>query len=147
MPLLLAVAGIGIMLAGGWLAVEGATRLVADLGVADSTVGLTLLALATTAELFALAWSAARRDVSELAVAAVVGSAAYNATVSLGAAALARPLAAPSIGPAAVGAMLVPLLVVGLGWRGRLPRAAGLLLVAAYVVYVVLVFGGASVVS
>lgn len=51
----LAAAGIGIMLAGGWLAVEGATRLVADLGVSDSAIGLTLLALATTAELFALA--------------------------------------------------------------------------------------------
>lgn len=140
LPLGLAIAGIGIMLAGGWLAVQGATGLVADLGVRDSTIGLTLLALATTAELFALAWSAARRDISELAVAAVVGSAAYNATISLGAAAVAAPLATTGILPAAIGAALVPLLVVAFGWRARLYRGAGVLLVAAYAAYVVLVF-------
>lgn len=145
LPLGLAIAGIGIMLAGGWLAVEGATGLVAELGVRDSTIGLTLLALATTAELFALAWSAARRDISELAVAAVVGSAAYNATVSLGAAALAVPLATTGILPAAVGAALIPLLAIGLGWRGRLTRAAGLLMMVVYAAYVALVFGQTTI--
>jgi cation:H+ antiporter len=62
---------------------------------------LTLVALATTAELFALAWAALRRGVAEIAVAGVVGSAAYNATATLGVAALVHPLStADVIGPA-----------------------------------------------
>jgi len=54
----------------------------------DSAAGLTLLALATTAELFALAWAAMWRGVSEIAVAGVVG---YNGTASLGVAPLSAP--------------------------------------------------------
>ena len=138
-PLALAVVGIGIMLGGGWVAVEGATRIVADLDIRDSVIGLTLRALATTAELFALAWSAARRAVTELAVAAVIGSAAYNATVSLGAAGLAEPLSLTGITGAAIAAATLPALLLLLGWSGRVGRAAGAMLVAGYIVYVGLV--------
>ena len=74
------------MLAGGDLAVRGAVRVVESLGRTDSAVGLTVLALATTAELFALVLTAVRHDVPEIAVAGVVGSATYNATATLGAA-------------------------------------------------------------
>jgi cation:H+ antiporter len=70
--LLLVISGIGIMATGGWVAVIGAERLVDALGVADSVVGLSVVALATTAELFALAVSAHRHRISELAVAGVV---------------------------------------------------------------------------
>ena len=48
--------------AGGWLAVGGAERALHALRLSDSAVGLTLLALATDAELFALAWAAMRRS-------------------------------------------------------------------------------------
>jgi cation:H+ antiporter len=50
-----------------------ADRVVAALSLSESAVGLTLLALATTAELFALAWAASRRGVSEIAVGAPGG--------------------------------------------------------------------------
>lgn len=146
-PLALALAGIAIMLSGGWVAVEGATRLVADLGIRDSVIGLTLLALATTAELFALAWSSARREISELAVAAVIGSAAYNATVSLGAAAVAQPLAVSGILGAAVAGAALPVVLIGLGWRGRLGVRGGLLLLIGYAVYLVVVATGTAAVT
>ena len=137
--LLLALLGIGLMVLGGHAAVSGAVRLVAALGRDDTAVGLTLLALATTAELFALVGSAARRGATELAVAGVVGSAAYNATATLGGAALARPLVVTGlVVPAAVAAVL-PLAVVGLAARGRLTRPAGALLAAGYVAYAGLV--------
>lgn len=144
MPLALAVAGIGIMLGGGWVAVEGATRLVGDLGIRDSVIGLTLLALATTAELFALAWSAARREISELAVAAVIGSAGYNATVSLGSAAVAQPLAVSGVLGAAIAGAALPILLIGLGWSGRVGRAGGATLLAGYAVYLFVVLTGSG---
>jgi len=136
----LAVVGIALMLAGGDLAVRGAVRVVESLGRTDSAVGLTVLALATTAELFALVLTAVRHDVPEIAVAGVVGSASYNATATLGAAALARPLAVDGgdLLASAVLAAALPLVVIALAPRGRLGRPAGALLCAGYATYVVL---------
>jgi len=139
--LLLVISGIGIMATGGWVAVIGAERLVDALGVADSVVGLSVVALATTAELFALAVSAHRHRISELAVAGVVGSAGYNATVTLGGAALARPLSTAGVTGAGWLAAGLPLLILGLGGRaGRLNRWAAGLLLAIYVVYVIILY-------
>jgi cation:H+ antiporter len=135
----LALAGIGLMVAGGWLVVGGAERVVAALRLADSAVRLTLLALATTAELFARAWAAIRRDVAEIAVADVVGSVAYNAIATLGAAALVRPLAASGVLAPAIAAGVLPLGLLAAARRGRLGRAAGAVLVLAYAVWVTVV--------
>jgi cation:H+ antiporter len=130
--LALAVAGVAIMAAGGWLAVGGAERVVRALRLTDTAVGLTLLALATTAELLALAWAAMRRGVSEIAVAGVVGSVAYNATVSLGVAALVRPLAVGGILAPAIAAAALPLALLAMTAGGRLSRPAGAALVIGY---------------
>jgi len=133
----LALAGIAVMVAGGWLAVAGAQRAVATLGLTDTAVGLTLLALATTAELFALAWSAIRRDVPEVAIAGVVGSVAYNATATLGAAAVTRPLTVTGMLAPAIIAAALPLALLALAPRGRLTRPAGALLSAGYLVFLI----------
>lgn len=137
--LLLALAGVAVMAVGGRLAVAGAVRVVDLLGASDSAVGLSFLALATTAELFALVWAAARRGAEEVAVAGVVGSAAYNATATLGAAALTRPLVVAGLRPAALTSALLPIGVLLLAPHGRLGRPAGGLLVAGYAVFLVLV--------
>ncbi|MGB8361428.1 MAG: sodium:calcium antiporter [Acidimicrobiia bacterium] len=139
--LALAVTGIGIMALGGWVAVIGAEDLVETLGVAQSVVGLSIVAMATTAELFALAFSAHKRDLSELAVAGVVGSAGYNATVTLGGAALARPLGTSGITGAAWLAAGLPLLILALGGRrGRLTRMAAVPLLLIYGIYIVVLY-------
>ena len=127
------------MVVGGDLAVRGAERVVASLGRTDSAVGLTVLALATTAELFALVLSAARHDVPEIAVAGVVGSAAYNATATLGAAALARPLVADDVLVPALLGLVLPLVLLLVTRGGQLGRLAGAGLTVTYLVYVVAV--------
>ena len=134
--LVLALGGVALMAAGGWLAVGGAERVVAALRLTDSAVGLTLLALATTAELLALAWAAMRRDVSEIAVAGVVGSVAYNATASLGVAALVRPLATGGILAPAIGAAALPAVLLAVTPGGRLNRPVGALLLIGYAAWV-----------
>jgi cation:H+ antiporter len=136
--LAIAVAGVALMAAGGWLAVAGAGRVVSALGLTDTAVGLTLLALATTAELLALAWAAMRRGVSEIAVAGVAGSAAYNATATLGAAALVRPLTVGGILGPAIAAAALPLVLLAVTARGRLSRPAGAVLVAGYITWATL---------
>jgi cation:H+ antiporter len=139
LALALALAGLGLIVAGGSIAIEGATRVVTSFGQTDSAIGLTVLALATTAELFALVLSAARRGATEVAVAGVVGSAAYNATATLGAAALARPLVTTGMTWPAAAAAVLPLALVVAAPRGRLGRAAGAALCVAYAGFVSLV--------
>ncbi len=99
-------------------------------------LGLTVVGFATGFELVALAWSASRRGTPEIVVAGVVGSFAYNMTMTLGAAALARPLMLvdasslhkPLIAMIGSFAFIVLLALA----RGRISRFAGGLLLAAY---------------
>jgi cation:H+ antiporter len=108
-------------------------------GVTESVVGLTVLALATSAEMVALVWSAHRRGLTEVVVAGAVGSVAYNATVSLGLAALVSPLglgrASPALEIGVVTAVLPLVLLVGRR-TGSLPRPLGAALLAGYLVAV-----------
>jgi cation:H+ antiporter len=133
--LLMVLLGVLGMVAGGVLAVRGAEGLVDVFGVGESVVGLTALALATSAEMVALVWAARRRGLSEVVVAGAVGAVAYNATVSLGLAALVSPLALGRhnviIDVALLTAVLGLVLLAG-ARSGRLPRPVGLLLVAGY---------------
>jgi cation:H+ antiporter len=134
--ILLVLAGLLGMVAGGYLAVRGAEGLVDAFGSTESVVGLTVLALATSAEMIALVLAAHRRGVTEIALAGAVGSVAYNATVSLGLAAMVDPLllgrGSPVLTVGVVTAAL-PLLLVAGRRTGFLPRPLGAVLVAAYV--------------
>lgn len=135
--LALVVGGIALMTLGGRLAVAGAERVTVALHRSDSAVGLTLVALATTAELLALVWAAARHDVTELALAGVVGSAAYNATVTLGAAATIGPSNVENVVRTSAFAVAGLLALVACWPRARLPRLAGGVLLIGYATYAV----------
>lgn len=128
--------GVLAMVAGGAVAVRGAEGLVDVLRLGESVVGLTVLALATSAEMVALVWAARRRGLSELVVAGTVGAVAYNATVTLGLAALVDPLLLGRhnviVTVAAVTAVL-PLVLLVAHRPGVLPRPVGAVLVIAYV--------------
>lgn len=86
------------MVGGASLLVEG-VRGLADADDSQARLSLTIVGFATAFELVVLAWSAARRGISEALVAAVVDSFAYNATMTLGSAALVRPLRIADAGP------------------------------------------------
>ena len=135
--LLLVLGGLLGMVAGGFLAVRGAEGLVDAFGATESVVGLTVLALATSAEMIALVVAAHRRGVTEVALAGAVGSVAYNATITLGLASWVDPLllgrSTPILTIGVVTAVL-PLVLLAGRRTGSLPRALGLLLVLAYVV-------------
>lgn len=140
LALLLTAVGLVVMTGGGEAAVAGATRVVRSLHQTETAIGLTVLALATTAELFALVFAAARRDVGEVAVAAIVGSAAYNATATLGTAALVRPLHTGPVLVPAVAAAVLPMVLLGVARGGAVRRPGGAVLVALYASYVLYVF-------
>jgi cation:H+ antiporter len=143
--LLLVLAGLLGMVAGGYLAVRGSERLVDVLGIRESAIGLTVLALATSAEMIALVWAARRRGLTEVVVAGSVGAVAYNATVTLGLAALVSPLGLGRHNQVQQVGLLTAVLplVLLIGRRtGVLPRTVGVLLVAGYLAAVVLLLRG-----
>jgi cation:H+ antiporter len=136
-PLVLVAAGLAMMILGGLVVIGGAERLVEAVGRSDSAIGLTILALATSAEMLALVWSARRRGVPEIALAGTLGAIAYNATVSLGAAAVVRPLDIGDERAMAVVSALVVAATVGLAaHRGAVRRWTGGGLIAVYAVTV-----------
>jgi cation:H+ antiporter len=136
-PFVWVAAGVTAMVAGGIVVVAGAERLVDATDRTDSAIGLTVLALATSAEMLALVWSARRRGVPEIALAGTLGAIAYNATFSLGVAAVVRPLDVGDQTATVVVSALVIVAMAGLAVHRRpVSRLAGAVLVAAYVVTV-----------
>ncbi len=138
--LVLVLVGTAAIVVGASLLVEAVRRLT-DIEAEQTRLSLTVVGFATAFELVVLAWSSARRGITDAVVAAVVGSYAYNATMTLGAAAAITPLRitdravlhAPMVG------MLAALVaVLALSARGgRLTRADGFVLLAGYVAFVI----------
>lgn len=131
-----AASGLAMTLGGGWLAVVGAQWMVEDRGLEGSVAGLTLVALATNMDHLALIGASGRRRLGDLTAAALVGSTAYNATMTLGAAAMLHPIPAGSTLPAGWLVPLLPVVALFLGAPGRIPRWGGLVLVGLYLAFV-----------
>lgn len=133
--LLLVAGGLAAIIAGATVLVA-AIRHLTDVQADQTRLGLTVIGFATAFELVVLAVAAARRGATEVVAAAVIGSFAYNATMTLGAAALVRPLVierAPLLHLPLVLMLGCLVLVMLLGLRrGRIGRADGLLLVSLY---------------
>jgi cation:H+ antiporter len=138
----LVLAGVVAMAGGASLLVE-AVRRMTNLESTQTVLGLTLVGFATAFELVVLAWSASRRGASEAVVAGVVGSFAYNVTMTLGAGALARRLVIIDAASLHLPwlAMLAALALVILlaAPAGRLARPAGMILLAAYALFLLAV--------
>jgi cation:H+ antiporter len=135
------LAGLAAMVVGATLLVDGVRDLV-ETEANQGRVSLTVVGFATGFELVVLAWASARRGISEAVVAGVVGSFAYNATMTLGAAAVVRPLRvvdASRLHPAMLAMLAALVLVLGLAWRrGELARREGWTLLGLYPLFVVL---------
>lgn len=135
------LAGLGAMVLGATLLVDGVRELV-DAEADQTRVSLTIVGFVTGFELVVLAWSAARRGISDAVVAGVVGSYAYNATMTLGAAAVVKPLqvADGELLHLPMAAMLAALAAVLLmaARRRILDRSDGVALLAAYPVFITL---------
>jgi cation:H+ antiporter len=86
------VAGLALLATGGEALVRGASRLAALLGVTPLVIGLTVVALGTSAPELVVSTYAAFHGSPDIAVANVIGSNIFNVLVVLGVCALLRPL-------------------------------------------------------
>ena len=138
--LILVLVGTAAIVVGASMLVE-AVRRFTDVESDQTTLSLTLVGFATAFELVVLAWSSARRGITDAVVAAVVGSYAYNVTMTLGLAAVITPLGIDDTsalrGPLL--AMLASLAAVLILARthSHLDRRDGVWLLAGYAVFVI----------
>lgn len=139
MPLFLALLGLGLVVAGGKLLVDGATSIARTLGVSETVIGLTIVAVGTSMpELVTSAVAAIRRH-ADVALGNVMGSCIYNVLGIAGATGLMAPTTIPAEvvrydAPVMLVASVAMLVFARTGHR--LTRIEGFLLLTAYGAYI-----------
>ncbi|MEC9347159.1 MAG: calcium/sodium antiporter [Pseudomonadota bacterium] len=138
---LYALAGLGLVLGGAWMLVEGAIGLARVAGLSEAVIGLTIVAVGTSLPELVVSMVAAFRRQSEVAIGNILGSNIFNVLCIMGATTLVSPGGRVEQGVAVedLAVMLaasLALLATALTGR-RISRAEGLVLLAGYVVYVV----------
>jgi cation:H+ antiporter len=147
---LLLAAGIAIIAVGGELLVTGARHLLTHFGASQTTWGMTIIALALSAEEIAREVAPALRGHPEIAIGNVVGSVCTFFGLNAGIIALIRPL--PIDPPTRdfylpVAAGTIVALCTLLAFTRRLPRWAGATLIAIYAGFLIggfLLYGTAA---
>ena len=139
--LLLIGAGIAGLFFGGKLIVDSATQIAQSLGVSDSIIGLTIVALGTSLPELVTSAVAAYKGNADIAVGNVLGSNIFNIFMVLGVSSLIKPLpfypqANDDILMTCVASVLLFVFVVA-GPGRQIGRKRGGLFVAIYVAYLV----------
>lgn len=137
----LVIIGLGVLLVGGNLFIEGAVSVARNLGLSERLVGLTIVAIGTSLPELVTSVVAARRGHSDLAVGNVIGSNIFNVLLCLGAAALTQPLVAQFQTLAAdVGSLVLMTALIALFIRSErtISRAEGAVVLGLYAVFIVL---------
>ena len=132
---------------GAWLMVEGGGRAAEVYGLTGGFVGATIFALGTSLPELVTAGAAARRKANELVIGNLLGSNMFNSFLVVGAAGV---LGAGAIGERRIWEhammMVIGLLVGILAATGRrLGRIQGLVLLAAFVMFILVVSQQATV--
>ncbi len=135
-----AALGLGVLLIGGSLFVDGAVAVAHSIGMSDRLVGLTIVAIGTSLPELITSIVAARRGHSDLAVGNVVGSNIFNTLMCLGAAGMAGSVGAPLASLAfELGALLLMtgLAAVFIRSQRLITRAEGAVALALYIAFMV----------
>jgi cation:H+ antiporter len=131
--------GLVLLLVGGQLFVDGATGVAAGLGISDRVIGLTVVAVGTSAPELAASVVAAIRGHAGIALGNVVGSNIFNVLFVLGGAATISPIPA-SLAAFRMDVAYLALLSVALGILARkrrtMQRWEGAALLASYGLYI-----------
>lgn len=136
--LAIALAGLGLVVAGGGWLVDGAVQLARSLAVSETVIGLTIVAIGTSAPELATSVMAALRRQGDMAFGNIVGSNIYNILGIGGVTAAIAPSPVPAqiVGFDNPLMVLVSLALLALAWTGlRVSRREGAVLLAGYCAY------------
>jgi cation:H+ antiporter len=141
----MALGGLVILMVGARLLVDSSTEIARAFGVSEAVIGLTIVAIGTSLPELATAIIAALRGHSELAVGNILGSNVFNIFGILGVTATVTPI---PVEPRFVGLDMSLALAAALAMLvfaalpGRVGRAGGAALLAAYAAYIGLMSAG-----
>lgn len=141
----LTLVGLGVLLIGGTLFVDGAVSAAKLLGVPELVIGLTVVAVGTSLPELATGVIATIKGESDISLGNVVGSNIFNVCMVLGLVAVIHPLAIDVrvMQLDMIVMLFFSLWVTSMAWRGKdLSRLEGISLLGAYVLYVFNLFFG-----
>jgi len=130
--------GVGILVAGSYFLVTGATALAQALGASEALIGLTIVAAGTSLPELATSLVAAVKKQSDIAIGNVVGSNIFNILAILGISGIIHPINAAGINTIDIlvmlgfSALLIPLMKTDV----KISRREGVLMIILYVAYV-----------
>ena len=141
---LIFVISIGIVIISAGFAVESAVTVATELGIFQSFIGATIVALGTSLPELAVDITAVRKGKGSLALGDIVGSCVTNLTLILGINTLLNPFA-PNLKMIGSVMIFVLLAVLALGyilWKNKTIRKQdGFVLLGIYILYLVIIFG------
>ncbi|MFJ7824827.1 calcium/sodium antiporter [Psychrobacillus sp. NPDC096623] len=137
--ILITILGLAAIIFGGDLVVDNGKEIAYSLGMSETLVGLTIIAIGTSLPELVTSVSAALKKESEIAMGNIVGSNIFNILFVLGASATISPLAVNDKMFIDVIIMIVLTIILLVFSRTsfKVGKLEGLVLIAAYLIYFV----------
>lgn len=137
------IGGLGALVLGGNWVVDGASGLAEKAGMSQGMVALTVVAIGNSLPDLVTSLTAALKGQSGLAFGNIVGACIIDALLAVGLSSAITPLAAGSVGffdfMTLIGAALLIWLLPYLSRTRTLGRIAGVLLIALYIAYMLII--------
>lgn len=135
------VVGLAAIIFGGELVVRNSTEIAVSLGMSETLVGLTIVAIGTSLPELVTSIMAAIKKQSEIALGNIVGSNIFNIFFVLGTSSLITPLPVNGKVFVDIGLMLIltVILLVFSRTNYRIGKIEGSFLAVAYVLYLVFI--------
>ncbi|NLG16861.1 MAG: calcium/sodium antiporter [Fibrobacter sp.] len=142
LDILLFVCGLGMLIVGSNLMVDGSVQLARHIGVSEAVIGLTIVAAGTSLPELATSVVAGIRGEDDIAIGNIIGSNIFNILCILGISPFFGNMRAEHIRSLDLGFMVgTAVLLLPLMWsKLRVSRMEGLLLVAVYCSYLFLIW-------
>jgi cation:H+ antiporter len=139
------VIGCGMAMVGSHLLVDASLALAVRMGISAMLMGVTVVAIGSSLPELVTAIRSARRGMADLSLGNLAGSSIANLTLVAGASGVVSPIAISKDDafvhfPAMAGVLM--LFAFHVLWRGHLDRFAGISLVVAYGIYMVVLVAG-----
>ena len=133
------VGGLTAIVCGGDLVVECAKEIALALGMSQTLVGLTVVALGTSLPELVTSVVASRKGANGLALGNVIGSNIFNILMVLGASAAVKPVPVNGLAVVDAACLIVFSLITWLLCRSklRISRMEGLIMLGMYTVYLI----------
>lgn len=138
---IITIIGLAGIIGGGQLVVTNATEIAYSLGMSETLVGLTIVAIGTSLPELVTSISAALKKESEIALGNIVGSNIFNILFVLGASSVITPLAINEKIFTDIWLMIILtiLLLIFSRTKYRIGRKEGLILALFYIAYMVFI--------